>query len=85
MKHQVCRGHYFFDKGGIADIALLDFDLIFNVGDIGGRPSGHVVEDRNLVAIFDQRITEVRADKTGSSGDENAHGGKSIGKRGAAL
>ena len=31
------------------------------------------------MALCDQRITEVRADKTGSSGDENAHGGKSIG------
>ena len=45
MKYQVCWGHYFFDKGGIADIALVDFDLIFDVGDIGGRSSGHVVED----------------------------------------
>jgi hypothetical protein len=35
--------------------------------------------------LGDQRITEVRADKTGSTGDENAHRGKSIGKRGAAL
>jgi hypothetical protein len=30
------------------------------------------------VALGDQRITEVRADKTGSTGDENAHGGESI-------
>jgi hypothetical protein len=31
------------------------------------------------VALGDQRITEVRTDKTGSTGDENAHSGKSIG------
>jgi len=31
------------------------------------------------VALGDQRITEVRTDKTGSTGDENAHRGKSIG------
>jgi hypothetical protein len=37
------------------------------------------------VALSDQRITEVRADKTGATGDENAHGGKSIGKRGGVL
>ena len=31
------------------------------------------------MALGDQRITEVRADKTCSTGDENAHSGKSIG------
>jgi hypothetical protein len=37
------------------------------------------------VALFKQGITEVRTDKTGSTGDENAHEVKSIGKAGAAL
>jgi hypothetical protein len=32
-----------------------------------------------LVALGKQCITEVRTDKTGSTGDENAHGGKSNG------
>jgi len=36
------------------------------------------------VALGDQCITEVRADKTGSTGDENAHGGESIGSRGVS-
>ena len=31
------------------------------------------------MALGNQCITEVRADKTGSTGDENAHSGKSIG------
>jgi hypothetical protein len=31
-----------------------------------------------LVALGKESITEVRTDETGSSGDENAHGGKSI-------
>ena len=31
------------------------------------------------MALGDQCITEVRTDKTGSTGDENAHSGKSIG------
>jgi hypothetical protein len=31
------------------------------------------------VALFKQGITEVRTDKTGSTGDENAHEVKSIG------
>ncbi len=43
------------------------------------RSRGHVVEDRDLVAFFKQGITEVRTDKTGSTGDENAHEVKSIG------
>ncbi len=37
------------------------------------------------MAFFEQSITEVRADKTGSTGDENAHEVKSIGKAGTAL
>ena len=31
------------------------------------------------MTLGDQRITEVRTDKTGSTGDENAHSAKSIG------
>jgi hypothetical protein len=58
---------------------LVDFDLVFDVGDVGGRAGGHVVEDRDLVALGKQCITEVRTDKTGSTGDENAHRGKSNG------
>ena len=79
MQNEVGRGHRFFYKGDIADIALVDFDLVFDMGDIGCRSRGHVVEDRNPVAFFEQGITEVRTDKTGSTGDENAHEVKSIG------
>ena len=59
----------------------MDFYLVFDVGDVGGRSSGHVVEDRNLVALGQQSITQVRTDKTGATGDENAHGAQSIGAR----
>ena len=79
MQDEVGRGHRFFDEGDVADVALVDFDLIFDVGNIGGRSGGHVVEDRDLVALGKQCITEVRTDKTGSTGDENAHEVKSNG------
>ena len=79
MKYEVGRGHELFHEGDISDIALVDFDLVFDVGDIGCRSCGHVVEDRDLVAFFEQGITEVRTDKTGSTGDENAHEVKSNG------
>ncbi len=79
MKYEVGRGHEFFNEGSIANVALVDFDLVFDVGDIGGRAGGHVVEDRDLVALGKQCITEVRTDKTGSTGDENAHEVKSNG------
>jgi len=79
VKHEVGRGHKFFNECGIADIALVDFDLVFDVGDVGGGAGGHVVEDRDLVALGKQRITEVRTNKTGSTGDENAHEVKSNG------
>ena len=78
MQDEVGRCHGFFDEGDVADVALVDFDLVFDVGDIGCRSRGHVVEDRDLVAFFKQGITEVRTDKSGSTGDENAHGVKSI-------
>ena len=45
MKYEVGRGHRFFDEGDVADIALVDFDLVFDVGNIGCRSRGHVVED----------------------------------------
>ena len=57
----------------------MDFNLVFDVGDVGGRSSGHVVQNRDLVAVGKESITEVRTDKTGSTRDENAHGGKSNG------
>ena len=60
MKDQVGRGHGFFNEGDVTDIALVYFDLIFNVGDISGRTGGHVVEDRDLVALSEERITEVQ-------------------------
>jgi hypothetical protein len=57
VKNEVGRGHEFFDESGIADIALVDFDLVFDVGDVGDRAGGHVVEDRNLVALGKESIT----------------------------
>ena len=51
MKYEIGRGHEFFNERGIADIALVDFDLVFDVGDVGGGAGGHVVEDRDLVAL----------------------------------
>jgi hypothetical protein len=45
MKYEVGRGYEFFNECGIADIALVNFDLVFDVGDVGGRTGGHVVED----------------------------------------
>ena len=59
----------------------MDFDLIFDVGDVGCRSGGHVVQDRDLVALSNEGVTEVRTDKAGSTGDENAHGVKSIGAK----
>ena len=57
MKNEIGRGHEFFNDGDIADIALMDFDLIFDVSDVLSRSGGHVVEDRNLVALGKEGIT----------------------------
>ena len=69
----------FFDKGFneglVADIALVDFELVFDVGDIGGRSGREVIQDRYVVATGDQGICQVGADKTCSTGDKYAHEG----------
>ena len=67
----------FFDEGFneplIADIALVDFELVLDVGDIGGRSCREVIQDRYVVATGDQGICQVGADKTCSTGDKYAH------------
>ena len=34
-----------FNKGKVADIALVDFEFVFDVGDIGGRACREVIQD----------------------------------------
>ena len=45
-----------FNKGLVSDIALVDFDLVFDVGDIGGRAGREVIQDGDGIATGDQGI-----------------------------
>ena len=56
----------------------MDGDRAFEVGDVLLRASGKVVEDCDAIATGDEGIGKVRADETGTTGDESAHGRESI-------
>ena len=71
-----------FNEGLVADIALVDFELVFDVGDIGGRSGREVIQDRYVVATGDQGICQVGADKTCTTGDKYAHEGSLRAQRG---
>lgn len=52
-----------------------EFDSAFEVGDIGGRAGGEVIEDGDRIPSGDQGIGEVGAYKTCTTGDKYAHKG----------
>ena len=62
-----------FDEFLVADIAFDKGDLVEYVGDVLFRASGKVVEDCDAIAAGDEGIGEVRADESGTTGDESAH------------
>ena len=53
----------------------MEFYFAAQVGDIGGRAGGEVIEDGDLIASGDQSIGKVGADKTCTTGDKYAHKG----------
>ena len=52
----------------------MDFDFSLQVGDVLGRACAHVVEDCDAISSGDEGICKVRADESGTTGDESAHG-----------
>jgi hypothetical protein len=44
-------------------------------GHVLDAPGREVVEDVDGVALFDERVGDVRADESGASGNEDLHGG----------
>ena len=62
----------------VADIAFHKGDLVENLGNVLFRASGKVVEDCDAITTGDEGISKVRADETGTTGDESAHGCESI-------
>ena len=62
----------------ISDIAFDESNLVEDVGDIFPRAGGKVVENCDAVAAGDEGIGKVRADESGTTGDESAHGCESI-------
>ena len=78
MKDGVGFCDEFVDEFFVADIALVNGDFAFEVSDVLFRASGKVVQDCDAIATGDEGIGEVRADETGTTGDESAHGRESI-------
>ena len=62
-----------FDEVLVADIAFDKGDLVEDVGDVLFRTSGKVVEDCDAISAGNEGIGEVKADETGTTGDESAH------------
>ncbi len=52
----------------------MNFDFSLLVGDVLGRACAHVVEDCDAISSGDEGIGQVRADESGTTGDESAHG-----------
>ena len=59
MKDEVGFFDEGFNEGLVSDIALVDFDLIFDVGDIGGRSGGEVIQDGDGISTGDQSVAQV--------------------------
>ena len=59
MKDEVGFFDKGFNEGLVADIALVDFDFLFDVGDIGGRSGGEVIQDGDGISTGDQSIAQV--------------------------
>ncbi len=74
MENEIGICNELVDQRFIADIAVVDFDLALDMGDIGLRSCGQVIEDGDLISLGKQGIGEVRADKACSTGDEYAPG-----------
>ena len=51
------------------------------MSDVLAGAGGEVIQDRDLVPTGHQSVTEVAADKTCSTGDENAHGARLSARR----
>ena len=75
MKDEVGIFDEGLNEGLVADIALVDLELVFDVGDIGLRSRREVIQDGDMVPTGDQGICQVRADKTCTTGDKYAHMG----------
>ena len=57
----------------------MDFNLAFDMGDVGARAGCEVIQDCHLVALGQQSISQVRSNEACSTCDEYAHVVKSNG------
>ena len=78
MKYDISIFSELLNKFLVADIAFDEGDLAFKVSDVFLGTGGKVVEDCDAIATGDEGIGEVRADESGTTGDESAHGFESI-------
>src|SRR5580704_13357038 len=65
---------YFSAVEGLVDIELakLEAGVVAQVVEVGGASGEQIVGDDDRVAFGQQRITKMRAEEAGSSGDQGA-------------
>jgi hypothetical protein len=73
MENEICAFNQLINECLIADIALMDFNLTFDMGDVGARAGGEVIQDYDLIALGQEGICQVGSDKACSTGDKYAH------------
>lgn len=80
MKHPIGALDKLVHEKFIQDIAddNVETGIFFKVGDIFKPAGREVIEKSHLVTLFEQGFGEMTSDETGSSGDEDFHGGEII-------
>jgi hypothetical protein len=67
--------HRGVERNGVDHVDLGRFEsrMVCEMSDVAGATGDVVVEAQHLVAAGDQRVAQVRAEKAGAAGDEDAH------------
>ena len=60
------------DRGGVANVAGDEFDVVCNIGEPARMPARIVVEHAHAAARAQQRLHQAGADEAAAAGDEDA-------------
>ncbi|MNE97585.1 hypothetical protein D3C80_1959560 [compost metagenome] len=79
MNNRLATCRYALDQRGIGHIAFDQFKAWVTQLQVGRLAGGQIIEDAHRVAFSQQRVAQVRANETGTTGDQNggiSHGGR---------
>jgi len=77
----------YFNQHGLDDVVTHEFEVaVVQQGrDILTTSSEEIVEAEHLVSLFQESLTEMRADKTGAASDQCSHGAEGYSIRAAGV